>query len=135
MPFPKFIPSFTTTVPMPEVHQHCIRLLLLPKFALLLVSLATTITESKLASSFLCSASAIVAGVLVPVVELDLCIEEVVVGDAAVHSTSFDLKFMILDSTAFVAPFVGPDCSFIPLHWMSTAPPCMSDSPLFRAKQ
>ncbi len=29
--------------------------------------------------------------------------EELVVGDAAVHSTSFDLKVMGLDSTAFFA--------------------------------
>ena len=36
-------------------------------------------------------------------VGLDLCIEELVVGDAAVLFTSFD-------STAFFVPFVGPEC-------------------------
>ena len=63
MPFPKFMPSFTAAVPISRVHQHCIKLMLLPKFALLLISLATAITESKVASLFMRSASAIIAGV------------------------------------------------------------------------
>ena len=55
--------------------------------------------------------------VLGPVVGLDPCKEELVLLGTAVHSASCDLKFMELDRTIFVAPFVGPDCSFISLHW------------------